>query len=298
VLLLAIGLEVMKLGAEHAGIAFNQPSFTGQRAPQEIIPNLLLLQSWWPGFSPQSFNFPAWSISVEYYIYMIFAGILLCTPRCATLTFIVISTAATVCLSLGLAPLMEPALQGLSCFFAGVITYHLYRIIQNMSIPRWLHSALEVMGICLAVALLVSSIDHKQILLTLVFCALLLIFSFEGGLVSAALKTRLFEKLGVLSYSIYMTHAMVLFAFTLAMLLFGKVTGYTIVTYASTAPGPMLSFGSATTDNVLLVSLLIIIVSISVATHRLIEQRGIEWGKRLSKRGQATSPIIPIKTVS
>ena len=298
VLLLAIGLEVMKLGAEHAGIAFNQPSFTGQRAPQEIIPNLLLLQSWWPGFNPQSFNFPAWSISVEYYIYLIFAGILLCTPRFATLTFIVISMAATVCLSLGLASLMEPALQGLSCFFAGVITYHLYRMIQNMSIPQWLHSTLEVMGICLAVALLVSSIDHKQILLTLVFCVLLLIFSFEGGLVSTVLKTRLFEKLGVLSYSIYMTHAMVLFAFTLAMLLVGKVTGYTIVTYASTAPGPMLSFGSAMTDNVLLVSLLTIIVGISVATHRLIEQRGIGWGKRLSKRGQVTSPITPIKTVS
>lgn len=298
VLLIAVGLEVMKLAAERAGIAFNQPSFTGQRAPQEIIPNLLLVQSWWPGFNPQSFNFPAWSISVEYYLYMIFAGILLCTPRFATAIFLLTSLTAAVCLSMGLAYLMEPALQGLSCFFAGVMTYQLYRVIHNKAIARWLHTALEVIGICLAVSLLVSDIDHKQIILMLVFCALMLIFSFEGGVVSSLLKARPFEKLGVLSYSIYMTHAMVLFALTLAMLLVGKVTGYTIVSYAAAASGPMLSFNSAMGDNLLLVGLLIIIVGISTVSHRVIELRGIDWGKRLSRRGRTTSPINPIKSVS
>ncbi len=298
VLVFAIALEVLKLGAEHAGIAFNQPSFTGQRAPQEIIPNLLLLQSWWPGFNPQSFNFPAWSISVEYYIYMIFAGILLCTPRFATLIFSMISLMATVCLALGLAYPMEPALQGLSCFFAGVLTYHLYRVIHNMSLPRWLHTALEVAGICLIVSLLVSNIDHKQIILTLGFCVLMLIFSFEGGVISTLLKARPFEKLGALSYSIYMTHAMVLFAFTLAMLLVGKLTGYAIVTYPAGAPSPTLSLNNVVADNALLLALLIIIVGVSVVSHRLIEQRGIEWGKRLTKRGRTTSAVNPIKIVS
>ncbi|MGE6386889.1 acyltransferase family protein [Pseudomonas sp. NPDC078416] len=298
VLLFAIALEVVKLAAEHAGIAFNQPSFTGQRAPQEIIPNLLLLQSWWPGFNPQSFNFPAWSISVEYYIYMIFAGILLCTPRLGALIFLTISLVATACLFLGLAYLMEPALQGLSCFFAGVMTYHLYRVIHSKTIPRWVHTVLETVGICLTAILLVSNIDHKQIILMLVFCALMLIFSFEGGLISILLKARPFEKLGALSYSIYMTHAMVLFAVTLAMLLVGKVTGYTIVTYATDAPGPMLSFHNAVADNALLVALLIIIIGISTVSYRFIELRGIEWGKQLSRRGRTTSPISPIKTVS
>ncbi len=298
VLLFAIALEVVKLAAEHAGIAFNQPSFTGQRAPQEIIPNLLLLQSWWPGFNPQSFNFPAWSISVEYYIYMIFAGILLCTPRLGALIFLTISLVATACLFLGLAYLMEPALQGLSSFFAGVMTYHLYRVIHSKTIPRWVHTVLETVGICLTAILLVSNIDHKQIILMLVFCALMLIFSFEGGLISSLLKARPFEKLGALSYSIYMTHAMVLFAVTLAMLLVGKVTGYTIVTYATDAPGPMLSFHNAVADNALLVALLIIIIGISTVSYRFIELRGIEWGKQLSRRGRTTSPISPIKTVS
>jgi peptidoglycan/LPS O-acetylase OafA/YrhL len=298
VLLFAIALEILKLSAEHAGIAFNQPSFTGQRAPQEIIPNLLLLQSWWPGFNPQSFNFPAWSISVEYYIYMIFAGILLCTPRFAIPIFLMISLMATACLSLGLAHLMEPALQGLSCFFAGVMTYQLYRVIHNMVIPWWLNTALEVVGICLTVSLLVSEIDHKQLILMLAFCTLMVVFAFEGGAISTLLKARPFERLGALSYSIYMTHAMVLFAFTLAMLLVGKVTGHTIVTYAATAPGPILSFHHGVADNVLLIGLLIVIVCTSAVSHHHIELRGIEWGRRLSRRGRTTSPTSPIKTMT
>jgi peptidoglycan/LPS O-acetylase OafA/YrhL len=298
VLLLAITLELVKLCAEHAGIAFNQPSFTGQRAPQEIIPNLLLLQSWWPGFNPQSFNFPAWSISVEYYIYMIFAGILLLTPRFAAPVFLITSLIAAVCLSLGLAHWMEPALQGLSCFFAGVMTYHLYRVIHNQTLARWLHTVLEVMSVCLTVSLLVSDIDHKQITLMLVFCTLMLVFSFEGGVISTFLKARPFERLGALSYSIYMIHAMVLFAFTLAMLLVGKVTGYTIVSYPAAAPAPTLSFHSAMADNFLLIGLLIIIVGISAVSHQLVELRGMEWGKRLSRRGRTIAPTSPIKTMS
>jgi peptidoglycan/LPS O-acetylase OafA/YrhL len=298
VLLFAIALEVVKMGAEHAGITFNQASFTGQRAPKEIIPNVMLLQSWWPGFNPQSFNFPAWSISVEYYIYMIFAGILLCTPRFAMAIFLMTSLIASVCLSLGLAYLMEPALQGLSCFFAGVMTYQLYQVIHNKTMARWLHTVLELVGICLAVSLLVSDIDHKQIILMVVFCVLMLIFSFEGGVISTLLKASPFEKLGTLSYSIYMTHAMVLFAFTLAMLLIGKVTGFTIVTYAAAAPGPLLSFHNAAADNSVLIGLLIVIVGISAISHRFIELRGIEWGKRLSRRGRNPAPISPIKTVS
>jgi peptidoglycan/LPS O-acetylase OafA/YrhL len=91
------------------------------------------------------------------------------------------------------------------------------------------------------------------------------------------LKAGPFEKLGTLSYSIYMTHAMVLFAFTLAMLLVGKITGHAIVTYAGASPGPMLSFNNPVADNFLLLGLLTIIVGISTVSHRFIEQRGIEW---------------------
>lgn len=121
---------------------------------------------------------------------------------------------------------------------------------------------------------------------------------FEGGVVSTLLKAQPFERLGALSYSIYMVHAMVLFAVTLGLILVGKVTGYTVVTYDAAAPGPMLSFKNAVADNLLLIGLLILIVRISAVSHQYIELRGIEWGRRLSRRGLITSPTSQIKTVS
>lgn len=296
VLILAIGLEVMKLCAEHAGIAFNQGSFTGQRAPQEIIPNLLLLQSWWPGFNAQSFNFPAWSISVEYYIYMIFAAILLFTPRLSMTVFVGLSLAAAVLLFLGMAPMMEPVLQGLSCFFAGVITYQIYRLIQDLTGSRWLFTALEAIGSLLVAFTMVTDIAQQQIVLMLLFCGVILIFSFEGGVFSGLFKAKPFERLGTLSYSIYMTHAMILFAFTLVLLLAGKVTGHAFVTYPATVSGPMISFGSAVADNLLLIVLLGVIVGLSALTYQFIELRGIQWGKRWAAKGRGASVLEPAKT--
>lgn len=296
VLLLAIGFEVMKWGAEQAGITFNQSSFSGQRAPQEIIPNLLLLQSWWPGFNPQSFNYPAWSISVEYYLYMIFAAILLFAPKMSPTLFWGISLVATALLLLSVAPMMEPALQGLSCFFAGVITYKIYQRIQGLSADRKLFTLLEIMGLWLVGVVMTNEIPQKQVILMILFCAVILIFSFEAGGLSNLLKARPFERLGTLSYSIYMTHAIILFAFTLAMLFIGKATGHSWVTYPPTGPAPVLSFNNAWLDNLLLVFLLSVIVGLSSLSYRFIEVKGIQWGKRWSARGQGSAQLGTAKS--
>lgn len=296
VLGLAIGLECVKLAAEHSGLSFSQGSFTGQRAPQEIIPNLLLLQSWWPGFNPQSFNFPAWSISVEYYIYMIFAGILLLSPASALKVFAVLSFIATVMLLLGIAPLAEPVLQGLSCFFAGVMTYQIYLMIQAWRGSAWLYTVVEATGITLVAIAMVSDLPQKQIMLTLLFCAVILMFSFEGGLLSKALKARPFEQLGTLSYSIYMTHAMILFTATLSLLMVGKFSGQSWVTYPTEGPGPYLSFNNPILDNLLLVTLLVVIIALSALTYHFVELRGIQWGKRWARKGNLMPGAKPANT--
>lgn len=63
-------LELSKLIAYKYG--FLSKPFTGNKALSEIIPNLLFLQSWLPWFKTFSWNFPSWSLSVEYYMYIIF----------------------------------------------------------------------------------------------------------------------------------------------------------------------------------------------------------------------------------
>ena len=58
------------------GIKLNNEPFTGNTAAFEIIPNFLLIQSWTNMTKSVSFNSPSWSISVEYYMYIIFGLIL------------------------------------------------------------------------------------------------------------------------------------------------------------------------------------------------------------------------------
>lgn len=67
-----IVLEFGKILAYDQGISFNHEPFSGKSAPAQILPNLFLLQSWTHWTNPLSFNFPAWSISIEYYTYMLF----------------------------------------------------------------------------------------------------------------------------------------------------------------------------------------------------------------------------------
>ncbi|MNH03901.1 Acyltransferase family protein [compost metagenome] len=69
-------LECGRYIAYHKGMAFNNAPFSEKFAPGEILPNALLLQSWTHLTNPLSFNYPSWSISIEYYTYMLFALIL------------------------------------------------------------------------------------------------------------------------------------------------------------------------------------------------------------------------------
>src|SRR4051812_8399668 len=48
----ALTIECVKVWGEHRGLSFGSHSFSGPRSVNEIVPNLLLVQSWWSGFEP------------------------------------------------------------------------------------------------------------------------------------------------------------------------------------------------------------------------------------------------------
>src|SRR5690606_357075 len=86
---LFILLEVGKLLVQGQGSSTE--AFNSSFAAEEILPNLLLLQAWLPGADSLSFNAPAWSISVGYYVYLLFSLILVALPRRNSLVFSLIS---------------------------------------------------------------------------------------------------------------------------------------------------------------------------------------------------------------
>lgn len=287
-LLAALLLEVAKLILESNGVGFSTSSFTGARAPSEILPNLLLLQSWWPGFDQMSFNFPSWSISVEFYLYLLFAVIVATLPRLWRQTFVGLAAWGFVALYLQNTLLAEGAWVGIACFFSGVMTYRLYDRLKDVSVnPCWA-TAIEAASLAIVVLAVTGSGRSQNISLSLLFCAVIGVFAFEAGAISRLLRGRLFKWAGTLSFSIYMTHTIILFVLTTGMMVLGKLTGASLLV---DMPSPIglgavryIDTGSIVLNNLVILAGLAMVLALSTLTYRRIELPGIELGKVWSRR--------------
>ena len=294
VLLFFIGFECLKMVLERNGLAAGPGAFRGDRAPAEILPNLLLIQAWWPAFNALSFNYPSWVISIELYVWLGFGLLLFSLPALARKLFSVLCVAAFIALCNGLGPIAHYVLWGVGGFFAGAITYRLYVRLHDYAPGPTLGSALEV-GILALIfwvmaggyqPLLVEPLTTGQLstALTVLFCAAILIFSHEAGILSRLLSLRPLPALGKLWLSIYLTHAAVIFVAATALTLAAKFSGYGMfVDKPGEAAGSVVRYlatGNALNDNLLMLLVVTAVVVVSMLTHRFIEQPGIRLGER------------------
>lgn len=280
---LAIAIEVLKLVAERLGLSVGGPAFSGPRAVGEILPNALLLQSWFSAFDPLSFNYPAWSISIEYYAYLLFALIVVLLPGLARWAFVAVTGLALVALSANSTVLTHVALQGLACFFAGAITYQMYHALRHIHLKPWLGNTLEGLVVAGIVATLSLMSSPQDGLLSLLFCLAVLVFAFESGSLSTLLGKRLFTWLGTLSYSIYLTHASVLVVSCAALLAIGKLAGLPLLIELPINNKGLtvryINSGGALLNNALVGLQVIGVLVVSTLTYRYIELPGIAAGK-------------------
>ncbi|MDR6355334.1 peptidoglycan/LPS O-acetylase OafA/YrhL [Pseudomonas psychrotolerans] len=195
---LYILLETGRLLAEQLGISFNDPAFSGATAPEQLLPNLLLLQSWLGEAITGSFNYPSWSISIEYYLYLVFGLLVLKGQGHHRQWFLVIALLAFLQLLFPILPLKTEIFRGLSCFFAGACTYRLYVWIKTHHQGQFGGTLLEVACLIAAAAVMTSELPvaKKGVLASLVFCVTILTFAFERGLVSTVLHQGIFVRLG------------------------------------------------------------------------------------------------------
>lgn len=288
VLLFFIGFECLKLVMERYGLLLNFPAFSGDRAPGEILPNVLLIQAWWPGFNALSFNYPSWWVSVAFYLWLIFGLICYALPRMARMLFTLLGGLAFVGLFADSDLLTRYVLWGAACFFAGTVTYRLYARLRNFAPGMVLASVLE-MGILATIGwLMVDGAPPLTIELALLFCLAILVFAWEAGAVSRLLQKRVFPALGRLWLSIYLTHAAVIFVAATGLTVAAKFGGYPLlVDRPGEMPGSLvryLSTGSALNDNLLLLLVVVAVVVLSMLVHRYIEVPGVQFGECLRRR--------------
>lgn len=275
-----LALELVKLGATHTlKIDIDGAPFTGPRSFESLGANLFLIQSF-NLLGMTSWNGPAWSISVEFYAYIVFAVVVILAGM-RTALFAALAT-------VGLAGLVAFSpnyifathdygfLRCIYGFFVGCLTYQaVMRPKAGTTTGTWA----ELGAIALLVVFMVlSGKNASSLAAPLVFAVVVYVFAFERGIVSKVLHTAPAQALGLWSYSIYMVHLLI-FTVEKMALGFAAKKGLIAVTGISTSTAKLWTFNNAGLDIAFFTLQIVLTLIVSKFTYDYIED---PWRKRFA----------------
>lgn len=177
-----------------------------------ILGELLLVQSW-PLNAPLPYNFPSWSISVEWAMYLLFPIVALLCRR-AGMTALVFIVVAGFIANTMMADQLDPPVwskvinpvRAIPTFAAGILISQTYR---RFVIPQGIMYGLAAFALAV-----VGLVFHAPPVFSLVLFAACVYLTASGYAHSSktVMNNRFFAALGDSSYSLYMLHAIFLSA--------------------------------------------------------------------------------------
>ena len=217
VLMLFLSFELLKLVLAQTGLWSPETApFSGEYSIPSLLSNLFLMHSL--GIhNTLTWNYPSWSISVEFYTYFVFGLICLASIKLKisiTLQYLFLIVLSFFILYNNIDNMNEATYNNglfrcIPSFLLGTLCYKLFLAKNNIKIP--FASAFEVGLIIGIYYFFVSTGGNKYSLLApFLFALVVYIFSYEQGLISAFLKNNMIQNLGKWSYSIYMLHAFII----------------------------------------------------------------------------------------
>lgn len=211
ILALWIAVLVTQSVAGHLWIGDARPIFSAERTGPGLIGNLFLVQGLLP-WRGSGWNEPSWTISVEFWIYLVFAAANLLPWRREVVASVLGLLGFSVIVAAGAR--MDATsgfgfFRGLYGFFVGSLAYHAYR---RWAPPTRLPAAwLEAAVFLLAVLVIwVSGQGPLAFAAPPVFAAVIVVFAREAGPLSRLLRRRPFVAFGAWSYSVYLVHLLLL----------------------------------------------------------------------------------------
>jgi peptidoglycan/LPS O-acetylase OafA/YrhL len=185
-----------------------------------LIQNLTLTQN--IGFNPSgiTYNYPSWSISVEFWVNIIF--ILYISKATKSSTLFVVSVIGLLIMygntghldthSNNYFTFLNSGLvRGASSFFLGILSYRIYLYYRNDErVTKYINyiELLSVAGVLVIVFGRSGKFSATDVFSPFVFMFVVAVFTFESGYLSNHLKK--YKYLGEISYSIYLNQITVL----------------------------------------------------------------------------------------
>ena len=272
------------------------PFSTPQEAPGTIVANLLLVQSLHV-FDFLTWNVPSWSISTEFYTYVVFAVCLIGLRRRAWIALLIAMIGSPVLIAVLSEHNMNThydwgIIRCIYGFAAGVLSWAVYRR-WNEKLGRWLSGSLAEWGALGLVVAFVSTAGTTPVSIAApyLFALVVLVFAFEAGTASALLRRRPLVFLGTISYSIYMTHVFVERRLFDAANALGKLSHIDPFTHRGLNGQDYYFLGARLWHgDVAYAIYLAMIIAMSYFTYRWIERPGREWVRnRLQRRRQTVA---------
>ncbi|MBB3355287.1 peptidoglycan/LPS O-acetylase OafA/YrhL [Rhizobium sp. BK049] len=243
--------------------------------------NLLLIHSL-NVIDSLTWNLPSWSISVEFYTYLIFALAVVFSGR----LFVPLCCVAAIVAPLFLlllnngkyldATSTNGIVRCVYGFAIGCILQALYRrthrVQEAIASNIWTATTLEIVVVGLsAIFLCAAGSNVLSLAAPLVFAISIFVFAAEGGLISKALRLKPFVFLGSISYSVYMVHMLVL----MWWLSFFRGVAHKLggADFYQTMSQVLRDYIFLREENYTgLALLLLMVVAVSAVTYRLIEE--------------------------
>jgi peptidoglycan/LPS O-acetylase OafA/YrhL len=280
---LFVAIEVSKLVFMRAdgSLALDSQPFGPGHSPWELVTNILFLQSF-NLHAGLTWNGPAWSAAVEFYVSLLFAAVVVLFPRFRREIFL------GLCLAAGW-QLFERSpnsllvssdwgmLRAILGFFAGCLAYDM-RVHSRGRLET--PNMLEAWSVLLLIAFVLTTPQGGlQYVFPLLAVIVIYVFSFDQGRISRLLRSRALSRLGLWSYSIYMVHIFIFQIAKMAVSYIGHKTHLELVGWHNNEKLVLLGTPDQAVWFALLFSV-VLVVPVAALTYRWIEKPALDAARR------------------
>ena len=199
-----LGIEITKYIAS-TRLGINSPNSIPFQTNNfsAFVKNIFLISSVLPT-QPHTYNSPAWSISVEFYTYLVFAVSILFIKKSTTFFFTALSFISLLMLTTENTFGFESILSCFAGFFIGCITAKFTKDIKK-NIPSFYSVIVFFVIASFLQFKTTKEFDHLIYFLTAALIVSLVLS--KNGALKTILRLNFLTWLGTISYSVYMSHA-------------------------------------------------------------------------------------------